>query len=100
MSEQDGMLERAYQALDGPYDDLTISHRVANLCRTVRREALEEAARSLESVKQARDPEVFRGMDGLECDAEGWRNLTHGERPVLKAGTNKIRALIGPEETK
>ena len=39
----DKMLDRAHKALDCPYDDLTISHRAANLCRSIQREAREEA---------------------------------------------------------
>lgn len=105
MDTEDGMVERARKFLyvqKAWHSGNCICAACGDLLliefRAIRREALEEAVRSLESVKQSRDPEVFRGMVGPECDAEGWRKLTYGERVVLKAGTDKIRALIEREK--
>lgn len=61
-----------------------------------RRLALEEAAKSVEGIKQIRLPYIFRGLDRTE-DADGWSDLGDSEKSLLKSAAGMLRRLINRE---
>ena len=58
--------------------------------RAVERERI---ATVVESIKQSRDPEVIRGVEGEELDSEGYRELHPRERWMRNALAKLIRSL-------
>jgi hypothetical protein len=56
-------------------------------------EGLEEAAAFLESAKQIRVNEIFRGCFGREEFGDGWEGLSLGEKKILRSAAAILRKM-------
>lgn len=72
-----------------------ISPEIEEALAQGRAEGLREAAAFVAGLKQRRVPWLFRGLSDVpETDAEGWGDLKHSERVLMRSVAEAIGRLV------